>query len=185
METNTLPQHNTHPSFPRGNKPSSHPEPDTHKQKPYPPRTSTTQCQTNSPHPNSHTTSQFPGRRADNMHTARPHYHHTKHKKARIHSPSNTDIIALVSTHGLDILFLTETPVAKDCSALCDILSNRGYNSHYHPANSPIKNRDTIPEARLPSFITQTGRGCMIAYKKIKPWSSSLRPFTLPQNISR
>ncbi len=45
-----------------------------------------------------------------------------KQKKDR-HSPSNTDIIALISIHIPYVLFLTETHVAKDCVALCGILS--------------------------------------------------------------
>jgi hypothetical protein len=49
---------------------------------------------------------------------------HTKHTKTRRHGLSDTDIIALISTHSPEILFLTETPAAKDCSALCGILSN-------------------------------------------------------------
>jgi len=182
METNTLIQHDTPNSFPsRGNTTSSHPEPNTHKQKPYPPRTSDTHCKTNSSHTNSHMTPHIPRRKTENMRTTQLHYYHAKHAKTGRQCQSNTNIIALISIHSPDILFLTETPVAKDCSAICGIFSNRGYNSHYHPANSQLENCDTIPEARLPPSITHKGVGCMIGYKKKNPGPPPSAPSHFPK----
>jgi hypothetical protein len=82
------------------------------------------------------------------------------------HIPSNRDIISLLITHKPEICFLAETPIAKDCAALCGILLNRGYNAHYHPSNTLLPADSTLPEARIPTSISNARGGCMLAYDK-------------------
>ena len=106
-------------------------------------------------------------------------------QKTGRHSPSNTDIIALLNSHKPDILFLTETPTDKDGDALRGILSNKGYHIHYHPDNTPSSMDDTLPESRLPTSITNSRGGCMIAHTKSATWAISLRPFSLPKHFPR
>jgi hypothetical protein len=76
------------------------------------------------------------------------------------------DIITLLTTHDPDILFLSETQTAKDCSVLCGIQHNHGYYTHYHTSNIPLNPDSTPPEARIPATLTHNGGGYMIAYNK-------------------
>ena len=105
------------------------------------------------------------------------------HTKTSRHSPFNTDIIALLTTHKPDILFLTETPTDKDGDALRGILSNKGYHVHYHPDNAPSSIDDTPLEARIRTSIINSRGGYMIAHTKTVTRASSLRPFVLPKHL--
>ena len=71
-------------------------------------------------------------------------------------SPSLTDMVTLLDRHTPDVLLLTETPPLPHQGALTQVLRNRGYKTHYHPANAPSPT-GTLPEARLPTHTTHGG----------------------------
>jgi len=79
-------------------------------------------------------------------------------QKARANSPSLADIVTMLDDHSPDILFLTETPHHTRSGALKQVLRNRDYCTHYHPANAPSP-PDLIPEARIPAYLTHTRGG--------------------------
>jgi hypothetical protein len=74
-----------------------------------------------------------------------------------------------ISSHAPSILFLTETPTAKDCVALCGILHNHGYLTHFHAHITTSTTDTALPEAHIPAAIAHNGGGCMIAYNKSEP----------------
>jgi len=84
-----------------------------------------------------------------------------KTRKNRRHSLSITGIIILLTLHKPDILFFTETPTSKDCSALCAMLQNHGYYTHLPASNNAIIAEAIPPEARIPTTLTQNGGGCI------------------------
>ncbi len=83
------------------------------------------------------------------------------------------------------MLFFTETHASKDCDALCGIPSKKGCHTHYLLANTSLSVEDTLPEARIPTSITNSRRGCMIAYIKTATWASTLRPFPLTTHFPK
>jgi hypothetical protein len=99
-------------------------------------------------------------------------------QKAGANSPSRTDIVTLLDDHSPDILFFTETPLHTRNGAMLHVLRNRGYHIHYHRT-------DTLPETRTPAHLTHAGGGSWLAYTKTAPWSSTVRPLTLPADCPR
>ena len=104
-------------------------------------------------------------------------------QKAGTNSPSLSDIVTMIDEQLPDVLFITETPCHTRSGALQAVLRNRGFALHYNPANAP-SSPDTLPEARIPAHITHPGGGAWLAYRKHAPWSSTVRPLTLPMGSS-
>ena len=102
-------------------------------------------------------------------------------QKAGPNSPSLSDIVTILDEHNPDVLFLTETPQHSRSGALAQVLRNRGFHIHYHPANAP-STPETLPEARTPAHLTQAGGGTWLAYRKDAPWSSMVHTLPLPED---
>ena len=86
-------------------------------------------------------------------------------QKAGSNRPSQRNIVSLLNLHTPNFLLLTGIPLLPNNGALTHTLRNRGYKIHYQPINAPTL-PDTLPEARLPDYLTHSGGGSWIAYIK-------------------
>ncbi len=64
-------------------------------------------------------------------------------------------------------VFLTETPSVKHCSALCGILHNHGYYTHFHAHSTTSATDATLPEAHIPSTLTHNYGGVSDSIQQI------------------
>jgi len=90
----------------------------------------------------------------------------------------------VIENHEPGLLLLAETPMVPHIGALTRAFNNIGYKIHFNPVNAPSP-LGTLPEARLSTHTTHNGRACLIEYRKLAPWATTVRNLPLPENCPR